>query len=138
MLWKWTGKALLQAVGGHAQACEIGNYGSTKLKIPRLEMTGIIPTVRWTLHYFSNSPFDGHCFFPSFFFCWVLDAGSVSVLQRPAVNGGLDGHPRAARPSRGGLREFLWDIFLGVFGEVPWIKQEVTKIAQRLWCYVAL
>ena len=70
MLWKWTGKALLQAVGGHAQACEIGNYGSTKLKIPRLEMTGIIPTVRWTLHYFSNSPFDGYCFFPSFFF-WL-------------------------------------------------------------------
>lgn len=34
--------------------------------------------------------------------------------------------------------EFLWEMFLGVFGEVPWIKQEVTKMAQRLLCYVAL
>lgn len=49
---------------------------------------------------------------------WVLDAGSVSVLQRPAVNGGLDGHPRAARPTPGGFpgdfsRSF-WDFSHGL------------------------
>ena len=41
----------------------------------------------------------------------------MSVLQRPAVNGGLDGHPRAARPSRGGLRRvFVGDVSRSFWG----------------------